>query len=75
VHSVGCQLAEDCRVFVIAVTRKRDDVNSALTVSTRISLELEMSVPNPVQRCAVGVCILMDRLISCGILNWLFVLF
>jgi len=49
------QLTEDCRVFVVAVTRKRDDVNTALTISTRISIELEMTVPNAAQRYAVSV--------------------
>jgi len=49
------QLMEDCRVFVVAVTRNRDDVNSALTISTRISIELEMTVPNAAQRYAVSV--------------------
>jgi len=47
------QLAEDCHVFVVAVTRRRDDVNSSLTVSTRISIELEMSVPNAAHRRSV----------------------
>jgi len=42
-------------VFVIAVTRRRNDVNAALTVSSRISIELEISVPNAAQRCAVGI--------------------
>jgi len=46
-------------VFVVAVTRKRDDVNSVLTVSTRISLELEMSVPNAAQRCTVCITVLL----------------
>jgi len=49
------QLTEDCRVFVVAVTRKRDDVNTALTISTRISIEVEMTVPNAAQRYAVSV--------------------
>jgi len=42
-------------VFVVAVTRKRDDVNPALTVSTRISIELEMTVPNAAQRRDVSL--------------------
>jgi len=42
-------------VFVVAVTRRRNDVNTALTVSTRISIELEMSVPSAAQRCDVGI--------------------
>jgi len=57
VHFVGWQLTEDCRVFVVAVTRKRDDVNMALTISSRIGIELEMSVPNAAQRSAV--CVLL----------------
>jgi len=50
-----CQLSADCRVFVVAVTRKRDDVNPALTISTRISIELEMTVPNAAQRRDVSL--------------------
>jgi len=41
-------------VLVVAITRRRDDVNLAITTSTRISIELEMSVPNATQRLSVG---------------------
>jgi len=51
-------------VFVVAITRRRNNVNVSLTVSTRISIELEMSVPNAAQRCDVGI-LQSDVIVDC----------
>lgn len=52
------QMSEDCQVFVIATTRKKDDLNPTLTTATRLGIEQEISIPNSIQRAKVNATLI-----------------
>jgi SpoVK/Ycf46/Vps4 family AAA+-type ATPase len=47
------QLSEDCQVFIIGATRRKDEVSAALLSATRFGVEQEISIPNSQQRSQV----------------------
>lgn len=55
------QLSNNCDVFIVGITRKKDDVSQSLTMATRLGIEQEIPIPNTEQRSAVRNC--QDRIL------------